>query len=175
MVIEMGMKYLIQTITVIIVAHCCTCLAVEVGDTLSLGNSLTGNQHNLKEWHIPDKTIVWVANRYNPVESLPSILKFSSNRYLKLIDGKGVSVWSTDIGLRGSRGQIMDSGNFIILHAHNKSEIVWESFAHVCDTWLPGIKMWKAMRGTSWNSSVDPSSGLFSIVIDMSPGKTQLY
>ncbi|GLJ33542.1 hypothetical protein SUGI_0674490 [Cryptomeria japonica] len=76
-------------------------------------------------------------------------------------------VWSIDIVLKGSRALIM-------LDGHNKSEIVWESFGHPTDTWLPGMKLWKAMKGTSWKSSVDPASGLFSIAMDMSPGKTQL-
>ncbi|GLJ33549.1 hypothetical protein SUGI_0674650 [Cryptomeria japonica] len=181
----------------IIAAHYCTSLAVDVGDTLALGDSLTGNQtimskngtfalgffnpRGTKNWYIgiwyaqiPDKTVVWVANRDNPIKSMPGILEFSSNGYLRVIDGKGVSVWSTDIGLRGSRAVIMDSGNFIILDTHNESEIVWESFAHVGDTWLPGMKMWKGMWGTSWKSSVDPATGLFSVGMDMSPGKTQM-
>ncbi|GLJ51057.1 hypothetical protein SUGI_1086940 [Cryptomeria japonica] len=65
--------------------------------------------------------------------------------------------------------------NFIMLgHGHNKSEIVWESFAHPTDTWLPGMKMWKGMRITSWKSSVDPAIGLYSNGMDMSPGSTQM-
>ncbi|GLJ51275.1 hypothetical protein SUGI_1090580 [Cryptomeria japonica] len=69
---------------------------------------------------------------------------------------------------------ITDTGNFIMLDAYNKSAIVWESFAHPTDTWLPGMKMWKGMTLTSWKSSSDPASGLFSFRMDVSPGKTQM-
>ncbi|GLJ51238.1 hypothetical protein SUGI_1090030 [Cryptomeria japonica] len=68
----------------------------------------------------------------------------------------------------------MDSGNLVSLDAHEKSEIVWENFAHPTDTWLPGMKMWKGMKLTSWKSSVYPAIGLFSIGMDISQGKTQL-
>ncbi|GLJ35684.1 hypothetical protein SUGI_0717070 [Cryptomeria japonica] len=85
----------------------------------------------------------------------------------------GRSVWRTDLAVKGLRGIITNSANFIILgHGQNNSEIVWESFAHSTDTWLPGMKLWKGMKLTSWKSYVDPTSGLFSVGMDMSPGKT---
>ncbi|XP_057836245.2 G-type lectin S-receptor-like serine/threonine-protein kinase At2g19130 [Cryptomeria japonica] len=196
MVIEMAMKNLFLAITLIIVAHNCSSLVVDVGDALVLEDSLTANQTIISKngtfalgifsprgmnycyigiWYaqIPEKTLVWVANRDNPVKMMPAVLKFSRDGRLRLFYGKGMSVWSTDNGLKGSRAVMMDSGNFIMLDGH-KSEIVWESFAHPTDTWLPGMKLWKGMKGASWKSSVDPASGLFSIAMDMSPGKTQL-
>ncbi|GLJ50682.1 hypothetical protein SUGI_1079760 [Cryptomeria japonica] len=197
MVIEMAMKYLILAITMIIAAHCCSSLAVDSGDTLLLGNSLTGNQTIMSKngvfalgffsskgtnnWYIgiwyaqiSEKTIVWVANRDNPVGGMPGVLQFWSDGHLRLFDSKGLSVWSTDNGLNGSRAVITEAGNFVMLgYGHNNSEIVWESFAHPGDTWLPGMKFWKGMKLTSRKSSVDPAIGVFSYGIDMSPGKTQ--
>ncbi|GLJ51252.1 hypothetical protein SUGI_1090190 [Cryptomeria japonica] len=198
MVIEMEKKYVFLAITVIIAAHYCSSLAVDGGDTLLLEASLTVNQtliskkgtfafgffcpRGTNNWYIgvwyasiSQKTTVWVANRENPVRNMPGVLKFSRDGHLRLFDRKGRSVWSTDIGQKGSLAVIMDSGNFIMLgHGHNKSAIVWESFAHPTDTWLPGMKMWKSMKLTSWKSSSDPATGLFSYGMDMSPGKTQM-
>ncbi|GLJ51184.1 hypothetical protein SUGI_1089220 [Cryptomeria japonica] len=198
MVIEMAMKYLFLAITVIIAADYCSSLAVDGGDTLLLRDSLTGNQTIMSKngmfalgffsprgtnnryigiWYaqIPEKTVVWVANRDNPVRSMPGVLQFSSDGHLRLFDGKGLSVWSTDIGQKGSRAVITDTGNFIMLgDGHNKSEIVWESFAHPGDTWLPGMIFWNGMTLTSWKSSSDPAIGFLSFGIVMSPEKTEM-
>ncbi|GLJ51303.1 hypothetical protein SUGI_1091040 [Cryptomeria japonica] len=181
----------------IIELHNGVSLAVDGGDTLLLGDSLTGNQTITSKnrtftlgffspggtnkwyigiWYAPlsQKAFVWVANRENPIRSMPGVLKFARDGHLNLFDGNGLSVWSTDASPKGSRALIMDSGNFILLDAHNQTQIVWESFAHPGNTWLPGMKMWKGMKLTSWKSSVDPAVGLFSLEMDKSPGETEM-
>ncbi|XP_057812651.2 G-type lectin S-receptor-like serine/threonine-protein kinase At2g19130 [Cryptomeria japonica] len=194
----MAMNYLLLAISMIITLNNCTSSALHGGDTLLMGGSLAGNQtitskngtftlgffspRGTSNWYVgiwyarmSPKVTVWVANRDNPVRSVPGVLKFSSEGRLRLFDREGRSVWSTDVGLKGSWAMITDPGNFIMLgHGHNKSEIVWESFAHPGDTWLPGMKMWKGMKLTSWKSSVDPAIGLFSFEMDKSPGKTDM-
>ncbi|GLJ51260.1 hypothetical protein SUGI_1090370 [Cryptomeria japonica] len=195
MVTEMATKYLFLAITMIIAAHYCTSIEVDEGDTLLLGASLTGNQTLISQngtfalgffrpkgtnnwyigiWYAPvsQKAIVWVANRENPVRNMPGVLKFSRDGHLRLFDKKGRSVWSTDASQKGSRAVITDSGNFIMLSVQDKTRIVWESFGHPGNTWLPGMKLWKGMKLTSWKSSVDPAVGLFSLEMDKSPGKT---
>ncbi|GLJ51276.1 hypothetical protein SUGI_1090600 [Cryptomeria japonica] len=167
------------------------------GATLLMGSSLSGNQTLISKngtfalgffnpratnnWYIgiwyttiPQKAIVWVANRDNPVRNMPGVLKFSRGGQLTLFDRMGCSVWSTDNGQKGSGAVITDSGNFIVLDAHNESAIVWESFAHPTDTLLPDAKLWKGMTLTSWKSSSDPASGLYSFRMDTSLGKTEL-
>ncbi|GLJ51362.1 hypothetical protein SUGI_1092070 [Cryptomeria japonica] len=182
----------------IITLNDCTSSGLGGGDTLQQGASLAGNQtiiskngtfalgffspRGTNNWYvgiwyagISPKVIAWVANRDNPVRGVRGVLNFSSDGRLRLFDRKSRSVWSTDFGLKGWQAVIKDSGNFIVTgHNHNTSEIVWESFDHPGDTWLPGMKMWKGMKLTSWKSSVDPASGLFSVGIDTTPGKTQL-
>ncbi|XP_057869496.1 S-locus-specific glycoprotein S6-like [Cryptomeria japonica] len=194
----MAMKCFILAVTMMIAVNICSSLALGGGDSLLLGESLAGKRsiisnngmfelgffspRGTSNWYIgiwyariSPKVIVWVANRDNPIRSMLGVLKFSSDGRLRLLDGKGWSVWSTDLAVKGSRATITNSGNFIMLgHGQNNSEIVWESFAHPTDTWLPGMKLWKGMKLTSWKSSVDPASGLFSLGMDMSPGKTQM-
>ncbi|XP_059068827.1 G-type lectin S-receptor-like serine/threonine-protein kinase At2g19130 [Cryptomeria japonica] len=198
MVIKKAMKYLLLAISMIIAVNNCISLGLGGGDTLLPGDLLAGNQaitskngtfalgffspKGTNNWYIgiwyarmSPKTIVWVANRDKPVRSMPGVLKFSSHARLGLFDREGRSVWSPDPVLKGSRAIISESGNFIMLgDGQNKSEIVWESFTHPGDTWLPGMKMWKGMKLTSWKSSVDPATGLFSMGMDISPGKTQM-
>ncbi|GLJ21871.1 hypothetical protein SUGI_0409030 [Cryptomeria japonica] len=194
----MAMKCFVLAVTMIIGVNICSSLALGGGDSLLLGESLAGNRSIISKngtfelgffsprgtsnWYIgiwyariSPKVIVWVANRDNPIRSMLGVLKFSSDGDLRLLDGKGRSVWWTDLAAKGSRATITNSGNFIMLgDGQNKSEIVWESFAHPTDTSLPGMKVWKGMKLTSWKSSVDPASGLFSLGMDMSPGKTQM-
>ncbi|GLJ50558.1 hypothetical protein SUGI_1077110 [Cryptomeria japonica] len=194
----MANKYLVLAIIMIIALNDCNSLALDGSDTLLPGDSLAGNQtitskngtfelgffspKGTNNWYIgiwyaqiSPKVIVWVANRDNPVTSVPGVLKFSSHGRLRLFGRKGRSVWSTEVGLKGSQAIITEPGNFIMLgDGHNKSEIVWESFAHPGNTWLPAMKMWKGMKLTSWKSSVDPATGLFSVGMDISPGKTQM-
>ncbi|GLJ51259.1 hypothetical protein SUGI_1090360 [Cryptomeria japonica] len=106
---------------------------------------------------------------------MPGVLNFSSDGRLRLFNRDDQSIWSTDNGRKASGAVLMDSGNLVMLDAQEKSEIVWESFAHPGDTsWLPGMKMWKGMKLTSWKSSVDFPIGLFSYGMDMSPGKSQM-
>ncbi|XP_057827950.2 G-type lectin S-receptor-like serine/threonine-protein kinase At2g19130 [Cryptomeria japonica] len=192
----MAMKYLILAIIIIIALNNCISLALDGGDPLLLGDSLAGNQtiiskngtfelgffspRGTNNWYVgiwytmSPEVVVWVANRDNPVKGMPAVLSFSSDGYLRLFDINGRSVWSPDIGLKGSRAMITEAGNFIMLgDGQNNSEIVWESFTHPTDTWLPGMKLWRGMKITSWKSSVDPATGLFSYGPDMSPGKTQ--
>ncbi|GLJ51235.1 hypothetical protein SUGI_1089990 [Cryptomeria japonica] len=103
----------------------CSSLRVDGGDTLLLGASLTVNQ-----------TLISRNGR---------------DGQLRLFNRKRRSVWSFDIGQNRSRAVIMDSGNFNTFgHGHMKFAIVWESFAHPTDTWLPGMKMWKRMKLTLW-------------------------
>ncbi|GLJ51356.1 hypothetical protein SUGI_1092000 [Cryptomeria japonica] len=196
MVIEMAMKYLLLAISMIIAMNNCTSSALHGGDTLLVGDCLSANQTIMSKngsfelgffsprgknnwyvgiWYAPivQKVVVWVANRDNPVKGMPGTLNFSTDGNLRLFDREGRLVWSPDIALKGSRAMITDSGNFIMLgDGQNKSETVWESFAHPGDTWLPGMKMSKGITLTSWKSSVDPASGLFSYGMDMSSRKT---
>ncbi|GLJ51267.1 hypothetical protein SUGI_1090480 [Cryptomeria japonica] len=190
------MKNFVLAIIIFIAVHNCSLLTADGGDTLLLGSSLSGNQTMISKngtfalgffsprgtnnWYIgiwyariSQKAVVWVANRENPVRSIPGVLNFSSDGHLRLFDREGRSVWSTLNDRKASGAIIMDSGNLLMLDAYNESAIVWESFAHPTDTWLPGMKMWKGMKLTSWKSSVDPAIGLFSFGLDMSQGKTQ--
>ncbi|GLJ59627.1 hypothetical protein SUGI_1516560 [Cryptomeria japonica] len=178
----------------IMLVHRCECSR----DVLTLGESLSINQTIISEngtfalgffspngstnlyvgiWfaQIPDKSVVWVANREAPLRTISGVLKLSTDGYLSLFDSEGRSLWSTERAqkAKASSVMIMENGNLVMLGQQNKSESVWESFEHPGDTWLTEMKMWKGMRLTSWKSDVDPAPGPFSLGMDPSPGKTQ--
>ncbi|GLJ32899.1 hypothetical protein SUGI_0662680 [Cryptomeria japonica] len=164
---------------------------VGAADTLSVGNSLTGNQtiiskngtfelgffspNGTNNWYIgiwyakiPEKTIVWVANRETPARNRSGVLKLSREVNLELFDAEGASLWSPNISSKASRVVILDSGNFIMLGADNKSETVWQSFDYPSDTWLPEMRFGGQQKLVCWKSSLDPAPGLFSFHVDPS-------
>ncbi|KAF3444107.1 hypothetical protein FNV43_RR13797 [Rhamnella rubrinervis] len=124
-----------------------------------------------------DKTVVWVANRNRPVSDpfssaikllLDGNLVLFTKTYLKVI-------WSTNTKCtipNSTLGVLLDNGNFIIRSSSDSSNIMWQSFDHPTDTWLPGAKLGyhkflkKKTVLTSWKSSENPAPGPFSIQLE---------
>ncbi|GLJ15657.1 hypothetical protein SUGI_0257540 [Cryptomeria japonica] len=168
-------------------------VAVEAGDSLLLGASLSGNQTiiskngtfelgffspNGSNWYIgiwyakiPEKTYVWVANRATPATNRSGVLKLSPEGNLVLFDAEGASIWSVNTTNKASRAVILDSGNFLVLRDGNKSETVWQSFDNPVDTWLPGMTFGGQQKLVSWKNSFDPAPGLFFFHADSSGAK----
>ncbi|KAK2978973.1 hypothetical protein RJ640_017537, partial [Escallonia rubra] len=130
--------------------------------------------------NIPVQTIVWVANRDRPIPvgsyNLSQLL-LSEDGNLTLFDGFKRPIWSTNSTVRflnaATVGAVVlfDTGNLVLGDEFN---VVWQSFDHPTDTFLPGGKLGldkttnRSQVLTSWRSSDDPSSGNFSFGIDPS-------
>ncbi|XP_062150847.1 G-type lectin S-receptor-like serine/threonine-protein kinase At2g19130 [Alnus glutinosa] len=119
--------------------------------------------------------IVWVANRENPLSDLSSSrLDLSEDGNLLLFGGSSSIPFSlTNLtSPRSTEAVLGEDGNFVLRDKSNASSILWESFDHPTDTWLPGAKCWidKATRKqhqlVSWKNSEDPSPGVFSVGLD---------
>ncbi|XP_076926530.1 G-type lectin S-receptor-like serine/threonine-protein kinase At4g27290 [Bidens hawaiensis] len=97
-------------------------------------------------------------------------------------------VWSSESTVSGLSNnsvvelQLMDSGNLVVWERENKN-IIWESFDHPGDTFLPGMKIGKHLRAgiersttewNSWKSPDDPSTGLYSNILNTS-GYPQIF
>ena len=121
------------------------------GDSVSLGDSLNGNQtliskngtfelgffspNGSNNWYVgiwyantSEQIIVWVANRESPAKNKPGVLKLSIEGELGLFDAEDTSLWSVNISHKCSRAVLLDSGNFILLSNKNNSKIDWQSF-----------------------------------------------
>ncbi|CAL5391334.1 unnamed protein product [Camellia sinensis] len=167
-------------------------------DTISANQSLSGNQtitsaggnfelgfykpgnssyYYISIWYakVSTLTIVWVANRDNPISD-----KYSS--VLKILDGNLVIlnesqtlIWSTNQNSTTSNSVVAvlgDDGNLILRDGSNSNQPIWQSFDLPAHTWLPGAKIAynkltnTHQRLTSWKNSEDPSTGLYSLSLD---------
>ncbi|VVB12208.1 unnamed protein product [Arabis nemorensis] len=126
--------------------------------------------------NIDDKAVVWVANRANPISDKSGVLTISNDGNLVLLDGKNITVWSSDI-IKSSISNnnrvvaIHDTGNFELSEADTK-RVLWESFNHPTDTFLPQMRVrvnpqtGDNLAFVSWRSETDPSPGNFTLGID---------
>ncbi|XP_057987852.1 G-type lectin S-receptor-like serine/threonine-protein kinase At1g11410 isoform X2 [Hevea brasiliensis] len=133
---------------------------------------------------VREQTVVWVANRNDPINGSSGVL--SIDRYGNLIlysnHNQKVPVWSTNVSVEVTDtcvAQLLDTGNLILVQDRSK-RVVWESFDHPTDTLLPGMKLgFNRRRGIyrfpiSWRSADDPGTGNFSIQINRK-GSPQVF
>ncbi|XP_048319086.2 G-type lectin S-receptor-like serine/threonine-protein kinase At1g11410 isoform X2 [Ziziphus jujuba] len=138
----------------------------------------------------PEQTVVWVANRDNPINGSSGFLSIdTTNGNLVLHKAHRINqtvelVWSTNSSSACSpasdcAAQLLDSGNLVLLHNINK-QAIWQSFDHPTDTMLSNMKLGIFRRTgqnrflTSWKSEDDPGTGNCSYRIDPS-GFPQLF
>ncbi|KAI5412804.1 G-type lectin S-receptor-like serine/threonine-protein kinase At2g19130 [Lathyrus oleraceus] len=161
---------------------------VSKGGRFELGFFKPGNSSNyyIGIWYkkVSQQTIVWVANRDNPVsDKNTATLKISAGN-LVLLDESSKQVWSTNMSFPKSvsvSAILLDSGNLVLRNRPNDdaSDPLWQSFDHPADTWLPGGKIRldkktkKPQYLTSWKNKEDPATGLFSLELD--PKGTSAY
>ncbi|KAK9118565.1 hypothetical protein Scep_016658 [Stephania cephalantha] len=156
---------------------------VSSGGHFELGFFSPGQSKNLyvgiwyKKISVYKRTVVWVTNREYPIS-----MSFNSSCYLSInkdgnlviSDGRGMSYSISSVSTRSSTSAtLLDSGNFVLRDTIS-NEVLWQSFDHPADTFLPGMKFGTDKRNnrtwslTSWNSLEDPSPGGFSTVLDTS-------
>uniref|UniRef100_A0ACD5WHV5 Uncharacterized protein n=2 Tax=Avena sativa TaxID=4498 RepID=A0ACD5WHV5_AVESA len=169
-------------------------------DTINLTTTLTGDETLLSAggvftlgffspssgktylgiWYagIPGQTIVWVANRNDPLDSTPGVLKLTPDGRLAILDPSNSTVWSSppppataaNLTTSAATARLGDDGNFLLSADGSGSadSVAWQSFDYPTDTLLPGMKLGRDLkRGiawniTSWNSKTDPSPGAYT-------------
>ncbi|XP_061336850.1 G-type lectin S-receptor-like serine/threonine-protein kinase At4g27290 [Gastrolobium bilobum] len=121
--------------------------------------------------NIPYTSVVWVANRDNPISyNSSSRLIISKEGNLVLLSQNQTLLWSTYSTKKASHPivQLLDTGNLVLVDEkgnNNETSFLWQSFEHPCDKLLPGQKIgWDLKTGldrrlTAWKNSDDPSSG----------------
>nr|KYP58767.1 Putative serine/threonine-protein kinase receptor [Cajanus cajan] len=158
---------------------------VSKGGIFELGFFKPGNSSNyyIGIWYkkISQRTIVWVANRDNPVSDKNTAKLTTWGGNLVLLDASSNKVWSTNITSPSSPSVVvavlLDSGNLVLTESPSDasaSDSLWQSFDHLTDTFLPGGKIKldhktkKPQYLTSWKNNENPATGLFSLELDRS-------
>lgn len=110
---------------------------------------------------VPDKTVVWYADKNNPVPR-GSKLTLTADGGLLLNDPQGGQLWNTNPIVSQVDFAVMnDTGNFVL--QNKNSESIWESFKHPTDTLLPTQTMEMGDVISSRQSSTNFSRGRFQL------------
>ncbi|KAI5324037.1 hypothetical protein L3X38_033110 [Prunus dulcis] len=108
---------------------------------------------------IPEKTVVWTANRDDPPVSNNATLLFTGDGLaLPTAEGQNYLVKSPG---SASYASMLNSGNFVLYNSGRK--IVWQSFDHPTDTLLPGQRLLSGNERFSAKSEADHSTGIFRL------------
>ncbi|XP_030945217.1 G-type lectin S-receptor-like serine/threonine-protein kinase At4g27290 [Quercus lobata] len=142
----------------------------------SPGNS--GNRY-LGIWYnnISVRTVVWVANRLNPINDSSGTLMVNSSGSLVLLSQNRTVAWSANSTKKAWNPivQLLDSGNLVLREEkeENPEKYLWQSFDYPSDTLLPGMKLgWDLKTGlerriSAWKSPDDPSPGELSAGVEL--------
>ncbi|PRQ28644.1 putative protein kinase RLK-Pelle-DLSV family [Rosa chinensis] len=156
---------------------------VSAGEVFELGFFELGTDSRwyLGIWYkkIEQRTVVWEANRNNPLPNNSSSLKIGYDGKLSLVDESGNVSWSSNqsqfVGVsKNPILQLLDSGNLVLKEANDISpnKFLWQSFDYPTDTLLPEMKLgWNLNTSldryiSSWKTPEDPSTGDYSFKID---------
>ncbi|KAL5793938.1 hypothetical protein ACOSP7_002532 [Xanthoceras sorbifolium] len=145
---------------------------ISIGQIFELGFFTPGNGSNndprryVGIWYKSDpKTIVWVANRDSPLNKKNGVCGIGEDGNLAIFDEHKNSVWKANVSVP-PKGMVklLDSGNLQILS--NSLSVIWESFKHPTDTFLPGMKMDGNLVLKSWESNDNPAEGEFKFQLE---------
>ncbi|KAF8024014.1 hypothetical protein BT93_F1269 [Corymbia citriodora subsp. variegata] len=155
--------------------------------TFELGFFTPGNSSTsyLGIWYkFSPQTVVWVANRNNPLADRDGVLTFSKEGNLIVLNQSNDVVWSSNCSavLWNPVAQLLNSGNLVLWDKSSSSSdeaYSWQSFDYPSDTLLASMKLgsnWKRgleQRLTAWKSVDDPSPGDYVFGLNYSQGLPQ--
>ncbi|XP_027907979.1 putative receptor protein kinase ZmPK1 [Vigna unguiculata] len=115
----------------------------------------------------PD-TVVWMANRDQPVNGKRSTLSLLKTGNLVLTDAGQFQVWSTGTAnsSRQVRLHLHDTGNLVLLEDSPDNAVLWQSFEFPTDTLLPNQPLRGSTNLVSSRSGSNHSSGFYKLFFD---------
>ncbi|KAI9186944.1 hypothetical protein LWI28_022524 [Acer negundo] len=155
---------------------------VSVDGSFELGFFSPGSSKNryLGIWYkkVPVRTVVWVANRINPINDSSGVLMISSTGSPVVVMSQNKTVvWSANSTKEAKSSvvlQLLNSGNLVLRDEQSSGgSYLWQSFDYPCDTMLPDMKIgWDLKTGlerrlSSWKSPDDPSPGDFTCGVEL--------
>ncbi|KAL2336839.1 hypothetical protein Fmac_011285 [Flemingia macrophylla] len=122
-------------------------------------------------WWKSQSTVIWVANRNQPLNDFSGVVAISEDGNLVVMTGLKHVIWSTNVSNTSSNtsAQLSDSAKLVLTET-TTGTILWDSFQQPSNALLPGLKVSSNITGrkvelTSWESSSNPSVGSFSLSV----------
>ena len=117
-------------------------------------------------WFSNSSTVVWVANRDQPVNGKRSKLSLLKNGNLILTDAGKFTVWATNTFSLSSVVQLSlyNTGNLVL--QNTESVILWQSFDFPTNTLLPQQLLTRNTKLVSSRSQTNHSSGFYELFFD---------
>ncbi|KAL2331779.1 hypothetical protein Fmac_019360 [Flemingia macrophylla] len=137
---------------------------ISTSNTFELGFFTLNAKSYLGIWYygLDLKTVVWVANRDNPVLDSSGVFRISERGNL-VVESTSGTHWSSPPESSSSAHRtvmLQASGNLVL--RDGDGNFLWQSFLHPTDTFLPGMKMDHNLTLTSWKADADPAPGDFT-------------
>ncbi|KAI9185918.1 hypothetical protein LWI28_011979 [Acer negundo] len=155
---------------------------VSLSERFELGFFSPGNSKSryLGIWHKEcPGTVVWVANRNNPILDRRGVLCIGNYGNFILLNRTKDIIWSSDKSSRKIKNPVvhfLETGNLVLGESSfliSCKSYLWQSFDYPSDTLLPGMKLGRDLKTNperylmSWKSADDPSSGDFIFKLDI--------
>ncbi|GMN49722.1 hypothetical protein TIFTF001_018877 [Ficus carica] len=132
-------------------------------------------------YKVPVKTVVWVANRDNPINGTSGIITINSQGNLVIYgENRNSPIWSANVSVSSSStsntAKLLDIGNLVLLQNDNRtgqSTVMWQSFDYPTNTYLPFLKLGLNRKSgldrfiTSWKSDDNPGIGNSTYRMDL--------
>ncbi|CAI0555680.1 unnamed protein product [Linum tenue] len=114
---------------------------------------------------IPERTVVWSANRNNLAPG-GSRVELTTQGRLVFTDPSGNQIWAANTnGPVASHAAMLDTGNFVLAASDGSS--LWESFEDPTDTLLPSQIMERESRLIASHSRSNHSEGRFKFIMQL--------
>lgn len=126
---------------------------------------------------ISNGTVIWVANRDNPLLDGSGVLNITGRGVLVLTNSTGHILWSSNVTRTPNNpvARLLETGNLVVKdgsESKDSESYLWQSFEHPCDTFMPAMKLGRSfVTGldtsiTSWKSPNDPARGDYTFGMD---------
>ncbi|KAM3749792.1 hypothetical protein ACB098_05G212900 [Castanea mollissima] len=112
---------------------------------------------------IPEKTVIWTANRDNPPTLADVTLNFTGDGRLVLQSAQGNESAIVNPPERAKSASMLNSGNFVLYNSNK--DIIWQSFNNPTNTILQGQCLLAGARLFSSVSESDQSTGIFQLAM----------
>ena len=126
--------------------------------------SVGDNANCFAIWFSNSRTVVWMANRDNPVNGKHSKLSLFDTGNLILTDATklNVTVWATNtVSLSSVQLFLNDTGNLVL--CDKEGIVLWQSFDFPTDTLLPQQLLTRKTKLVSSRSQTNFSSGFYEL------------